>query len=345
MRVSFVHGLVLCGGFLSALGAGASCSGRPLVGSQNPNWRPVGCPQVGDPPIFVAKAEGDIFRLNPNNYGIERIGAASCPNSGPVGAMAINRRGEIILSMGDTEAGRLRVQGGANPLSTCEPVTIERGQQAPATKFSSMTFVLRDEGDLSGDDLLLWATEESELSTYLVRYTAVGQLPQSTQPLRFAGMERSDGFCVPPTMMEGIPPTCSGPRILGAIGTAPSRTVTNRAVVLMGIANNAVQLMFVDNPETGTITAIREVQGIPFDAFSRMMTATVWGDSAFVFVGRVMNPPRPDAGDSMMLPEPDYTTIHRVNLETGVAAAEVGTLPFVVRAATVPPCMRYAPGT
>lgn len=345
MRASFVHGLVLFGGLLAAIGAGASCSGRPLVGSQNPNWRPVGCPQAGDPPIYVAKAEGDIYRLNPNNYGIERIGAATCPNGGSVGTMAINRRGEIVLGLGDMRAGRVRVQSGANPLSTCEQLSIERGQQIPTTKFSGMTFVLRDEGDIGGDDLMLWATEDSELSTYLVRYAVPGQPPQSAQPLRFAGMDRNDGFCAAPTVTQGIPPTCSGPRILGAIGTVPSRTATNRAVVLMGAANNALHLMFVDNPETGTITAITEVQGIPFDTYSKVMTATVWGDSAFVFVGRVMNPPGPDAGVPMMPPAPDYTTVHRVDLATGMAAAEVGTLMLVARAATVPPCMRYAPGT
>lgn len=345
MRASILHGLVVLAGLGAAIAAGASCSGRPLVGAQNPNWRPVGCPQAGDPPIYVAKPDGDIFRLNPNNFGVERIGAATCPMAGSVAGMAVNRRGEIILSLGDQRAGRVRIQSGANPLSACESIGIERGNTTPITKFSGMGFVLRDEGDVGGDDLFLYATDDSELSTYLVKYTVAGQAPVATQPLRFAMGDRSDGFCRPPTVMQGVPPTCSGPRIVAQLAAAPVRTTNNRSLVLIGFAEGAYQLMFVDNPDDGRVTLVTPVSGIPIDQWATPLTATVWGESAFIFIGHPTVTPDPDAGVPMMRPLPDYTTVHRVPLATGVASADVGTLMFVARGSAVPPCMRYPEGS
>lgn len=345
MRASLAHGALLVAGLAVAIGAGASCSGRPLVGAQNPNWRPVGCPQAGDPPIYLARGDGDLYRMNPNNFGIERIGAATCPMAGSVGMMAINRRGEIVLSLGDQRVGRVRIQSGANPLSACEMSSIERGNSSPTTKYSGMTYVLRDEGDSAGDDLFTWATDDTELSRYLVRYAGPGQAPNLTQPTRFSAGDRMDTFCKPPTVRENVPPSCSGPRILAHLGTVPNRTTANRAIVAVGIAEGAIQLMFADTPDDGRITQITPVQGIPLDIYSRLQTATVWGETAYIFIGRTMETPDPDAGVPMTLPPVTYTTVHRVPLSTGMASPDVGNLQMVVSAATVPPCMRYPEGT
>lgn len=344
MRASVLHGLVVVAGVSLALGVGASCSGRPLVGSQNPAWRPVGCPQAGDPPIYLARADGDIYRMNPNNFGVERIGAATCPMAGAITQMAINRRGEIVLSLGEQRVGRVRIQSGATPLSACEMSSIERGNSSPTTKYSGMTYVLRDEGDINGDDLFTWATDDTELQRFLVRYPAPGQPPNLSNATRFAAGDRSDSFCRPPTTAMGVPPTCSGPRIIAHIGTVPNRTTANRAIVAMGFAEGAIQLMFVDNPDLAVVTQVTPVQGIPLDIFSTIQAATVWGETAYIFIGHPMTTPDPDAGVPMMLPPATYTTVHRVPLATGMASADVGTLMFVATAATVPPCMRYPEG-
>jgi hypothetical protein len=345
MRASVWHGLALVAGLGLAVSVGASCSGRPLVGSPNANWRPVGCPQAGDPPIYLAEADGDFYRLDPNTFGATRLGAITCPQGGSVNYMAVNRRGEVVLALGEMRVGRVRIQGGANPLSACESTGFPSGPTTPITKYSGFAFVLTNENDIAGDDVYLWATDNSEQATFLARYSSVGVAPIATPQIRFSDGDRSDELCRPPTQGMMVPPTCSGPRVAVELASYPNRNATNRSLVAATFANGAFQILFIDNPEDARITEIKTVQGVPIDAYSRFQTATVWGDSLYLFVGRSTPMSMGDGGPPVVVPPPTFTTVHRVPLDTAMADPNVGQLDGIIpNAASVPPCMRYAPG-
>lgn len=351
MRASLWHGFALVAGLGVAIAAGASCSGRPLVGSPNANWRPVGCPQAGDPPIYLAEADGDVYRLDPNSLGATLMGTVTCPQRGLVNAMGINRRGEIILALGDMRVGRVRIQAGADPLSACENTVFPAGTMAPINKYSGLTFGLANEGDPGGDDAFLWAFDGNQTTTYLARYPVVAQPPVSSPQTRFVGGDRSDDFCRPPTTGTMVPPTCSGPRVAAQLSNYPNRNATNRSIVAVTFANGAFQIMFIDDPSEGQIAEIRPVTGVPIDLYSSWQASTVWGDTLYLFIGRSPQPMvmPPDGGDSGTMARPDVqpptmTTIHRIPLSTGVADANVGQLDGIIpTAASVPPCMRYTP--
>jgi hypothetical protein len=352
MRASIWPGFALFAGLAVAISVGASCSGRPLVGSPNAAWRPVGCPQAGDPPIYIAEADGDVYRLDPNTLGASLLGTVTCPQRGMVNAMGINRRGEILLALGDMRVGRVRIQAGADPLSACENTTFPAGMMAPISRYSGLTFALNNEGDVGGDDAYLWAFDGMQTTTYLARYPVVGTAPVSSPQTRFVGGDRSDGFCRSPMTSVMLPPTCSGPRIAAQLSNYPNRNATNRSIVAVTFVDGAFQIMFIDDPSEGQISEIRPVTGVPIDAYASFQASAVWGDTLYLFIGRSpqpMLPPPTDGGDAgpMMRPDvqpPNMTTVHRIPLSTGVADANVGQLDGIVpTAASVPPCMRYTP--
>jgi hypothetical protein len=344
MGSSVWPGLALLAGLGVAIAAGASCDGRPLVGSPNPDWRPVGCPQAADPPVFLADPDGDLYRMDPNNFGVQRIAAATCPMSGRISNMAINRRGEILLTFGMSDrAARVRVIG-TSALSACESVTI-RAPNTPITLYSGVTFAVRDEGDIGGDDLFLWGFDNMQSSSYLARAATVTEPVTALGQTRFAEGDRSDGLCRSGRSGAMDPPTCSGPRAAVNLSTWPNRAPSNRSLVGVALVGGAFQILYVDAPEDQRITEVKTVAGVPVDAYVASWTSAVWGDSLYLFVGRSTPPaPGPDAGDARPptdAPAPTFSTVHRVSLMTGQAESDVGNLSFVPTAASVPPCMRY----
>ena len=63
----------------------ASCGPSPsVVGTTRTDWRPVGCPQIDDPLIYFAEADGDIYKMDPGNFLITRIGAVNCAMAGKI---------------------------------------------------------------------------------------------------------------------------------------------------------------------------------------------------------------------------------------------------------------------
>ncbi|MDP3274749.1 MAG: hypothetical protein Q8Q09_06095 [Deltaproteobacteria bacterium] len=321
-----------------AVAANAGCSGRALIGSSRPDWRPVGCPQTGDPPVYLATGPGDIYRMDPESFGIERIGAITCPMSGQVSNLGINRRGDVLVSLGDMRGGRSMITGTMS-LATCEAGGIQ--QVTPVSKFSSFVFALRDEGDSGGDDLYTFGYDDMVTTSYLVRSPNLFDPGEVLGQFRFAGGQRSDGLCQSGRQMMPDPLSCSAPRAYAQLASWPAGDARHRSLVAVAFADTDFKLMLIPNPDTAEISEVRTITGIPLDSSFRGFSATVWGNSVYLFLRRGETI-APDAGTTMMLPPPTRTTVHRVAIATGQAEMVAGALDIVVAGAAVPPCIRYA---
>jgi hypothetical protein len=328
----------LLGGTLAATSCG---NGPSVVGTTRVDWRPVGCPQALDPPIYFAEADGDIFRMNPGDYAITRIGAASCPMAGRVGGIAINRRNELILPFANMNtAGKIRLLG-PDSISACETVALRIPM--PVSLYSGITMALRDEGDAAGDDVFLYAQDSMRTTSYLARSPGINEPGVVLGQLRFSDGTHSDGLCISGRSGAMDPPTCDAPRVPATLSAWTNAPGTDRTFIAVTLTSAGLVMMTIVE-RSQNITEVKPIQGVPLDLGVQGITATVWGDTVYLFLQRGEAPMvPPDGGRIQDAGPPTYTSVYRVSITTGIADASMHDIMALPVAATVPPCMRYAP--
>lgn len=320
----------------------ASCGNAPsIVGTTRPDWRPVGCPQAADPPIYFAEADGDLYRMNPGDFSIMRVDAINCSMAGKIGAIAMNRRGEFLVSFAGTNtAGKFRLTG-TSAISACETVGVRIPM--PASLYVGMTMALRDEGDPGGDDLFVYAQDSQRTTSYLGKSPGINEPGMVLGQFRFASGTRMDGLCVSGRSGAMDPPTCDAPRAPATLSAWTNAPGTDRTFISVAPADGGLVMMTISE-RNESITDVKPIQGVPLDLGVQGIAATVWGDTLYLFLQRGEAPVIPDGGGR--IPDagaPTHSTVHRISIATGMALEDGHDIMALPTAATVPPCMRYAP--